>query len=671
MQNTKKISKGKKVLMVILTIAGLLVTGHMYRGIRHMFHGRGIEEVIPAGIAVEDYGKYMEGKKDIPSDIDGMSQYDKYAMGLDYKDGSDSDNDGLTDKEEIEVYGTDPLKESTAGDLYTDGYKVKNDLDLFTYCKYAGKVAFEKNMCKEVGLTANVPSDLFASVTDYTDTYSLEGFGIDKIYRGYWIYNYAGSVKIDLEKVFKDNGIGYSDIRVWVIKGAFIVDGVSELEECSYDKEKNVISLNYDFEKSGQYFIYITGKKKMNIGFSIGSNESSSKTEKGTGFIYGFPIIEQLFGKGMHVEYSEMNDESDSKRIARKATNYCNEKMGSKIKASDKKKVKASDKSRMERKSRLFQFFLPFFEYDPVEGESIFNYIFAYVPYEDNGYDVGNAGSNSENASLNEDEQDKSQGFNKYRDELPFQNFSSEIGTGGNCVGIAHLTSYLYNNKRFPSKGSYKCKIDGKKKKVSWNLSKDKANATLMDKELYDYKYSAFVDEHSAKSNNYLYKDLTEGEEQFKKMIGCYYAQGNDIIDLNDYVMENGARNEYSLIEKMTAYLDKGRILDVFMYMKGGYGHAVNVYGYDYTESGELVFYVYDSNIPRDNCPGYEMNFETCILQVKKLENGNGPDTFEYIYYPFKGKENITYMATSNWGTMQRNSIVVSDEEWNIFNESR
>lgn len=38
--------------------------------------------------------------------------------------------DGLTDKEEIEVYGSDPLKASTAGDLYTDKYKVEHDMDV-------------------------------------------------------------------------------------------------------------------------------------------------------------------------------------------------------------------------------------------------------------------------------------------------------------------------------------------------------------------------------------------------------------------------------------------------------------------------------------------------------------------------------------------------------------
>lgn len=94
----------------------------------------------------------------------------------------------------------------------------------------------------------------------------------------------------------------------------------------------------------------------------------------------------------------------------------------------------------------------------------------------------------------------------------------------------------------------------------------------------------------------------------------------------------------------------------------------MNVYGYNHTETGELVFYVYDSNIPHDERAGFQMTFETSVIQVKKLKNENGPDTFEYLYLPFQGKENITYMASSNWGLMQRNSIVVSDENWNIFN---
>ena len=38
----------------------------------------------------------------------------------------DSDQDGLTDREEIKVYATDPLNSDTDGDGYTDGDEVKN-----------------------------------------------------------------------------------------------------------------------------------------------------------------------------------------------------------------------------------------------------------------------------------------------------------------------------------------------------------------------------------------------------------------------------------------------------------------------------------------------------------------------------------------------------------------
>ncbi len=69
-------------------------------------------------------GEYFNSLKYEVSDIANMSKYDKFVMGLSIEDGSDSDNDGLTDKEELEIYNSDPTKLSTAGDLYTDGYKV-------------------------------------------------------------------------------------------------------------------------------------------------------------------------------------------------------------------------------------------------------------------------------------------------------------------------------------------------------------------------------------------------------------------------------------------------------------------------------------------------------------------------------------------------------------------
>ena len=52
------------------------------------------------GLEVLDQDTFMESLKTIASDIEGMTQHDKYKAGLDYHDGSDSDHDGLTDREE-------------------------------------------------------------------------------------------------------------------------------------------------------------------------------------------------------------------------------------------------------------------------------------------------------------------------------------------------------------------------------------------------------------------------------------------------------------------------------------------------------------------------------------------------------------------------------------------
>ncbi|MFC1787853.1 hypothetical protein ACFLZY_01385 [Patescibacteria group bacterium] len=42
---------------------------------------------------------------------------------------SDTDADGLFDREEVEVYGTDPLNSDTDGDTYLDGDEVTNGYD--------------------------------------------------------------------------------------------------------------------------------------------------------------------------------------------------------------------------------------------------------------------------------------------------------------------------------------------------------------------------------------------------------------------------------------------------------------------------------------------------------------------------------------------------------------
>ena len=100
------------------------------------------EENAPNGLIIDD-----SRLANIQSDINGWTMKDKLDAGLIPKEGADSDGDGLSDKEEIEIYGSDPAKASTAGDLYLDGYKITHGMDLSTSYDYKEDAVFKNNNC--------------------------------------------------------------------------------------------------------------------------------------------------------------------------------------------------------------------------------------------------------------------------------------------------------------------------------------------------------------------------------------------------------------------------------------------------------------------------------------------------------------------------------------------
>ena len=620
------------------------------------------------GNDLQEYEEYMKELEAIPSDIEGLSQYDKYKMGLDYRMDSDSDYDGLTDKQEIEIYGTNPLLASTAGDLYSDKYKVEKGMDLFTYYDYEEEIVFSYNECLEVILNADEPADFYAVVEDYTTRYSLNDYGIDTIYKSYWLYNYNGVLQIDLTELYNEYNLKNSDINVWIYQGDFLVYGLSSLETCKFEVQDNKILLDYVFDNDMSYYVFITGEKnRVSALASVVKNTSSiqlnaSTEESGIAFICGSPVLEQLFGVSGHIYYSELQNTDKNKAFRERTVNFCNKAvLGSDITSEDVNKVVSTDAASVRDIEKLFRTLLPMCAAKPIGEETIFNYIFNYEIYTDEGYEM----SASDSTIGNEGDEEKKQyinyhtSFDPYKDELPFQNFESQYGAGGNCSGISHLTAYLFNTGYFPESGSYE--------DISWDLSTDSENATLLNAGLYDYKTKSFVDDNSGLFDNFLGEGLSNGEDEFVKMIGACWKEANDRANLNGYVMKNGRTNDWSLAEKMTDYLDQGKILCVGMLLKNYTGHEVNVYDYYYTEVGELIFRVYDSNIPQDNRKGYELNCDdACYLQCKKVIRKDGSSAFTYLYWPIKG--NVSYMASSNKNLMEINSIVVTDENWNVFN---
>ena len=624
-----------------------------------------LKNSLQAGLEVQDEDTFVKSLKGKKSDINGMSQYDKYKMGLDYHNGSDSDHDGLSDKEEIEVYGTDPLKSSTAGDLYTDGYKVANDMNPEKSYKM-NKQTFHNNNCEEVVLSADDAVSLNAVVEDVTDRYSLTDYGIKKIYKGFWISTYSGTFSLDLDKIFSDNDISKSDISIWMYKGDFLAYGLSDLEKCKYKMDGNLAVIEDKLCADASYYIYVTEKKNiLNSIFTSASHKTqlnSSKDDQAIFLLKESPILHSLGLTKVDVYYPDQNNDEANIKMEQRAIKLYNLKEDT-----DEINFIPLSVDKIQKKYQKLRDTMPKLEtkdglvYNK-DGQG--NLLLALYGYQciDDGITV-DAGGNGKNSKDSEKVMYKNHHtkFDPYVDELPFQNFASQYGHNGNCAGIARLTSYLFNTGSYPKNGSYD--------DIKWNLGTDKHNATLMDPGLSDYKTNSFVDDHSSAFGNYVSTDkLTSGEKEFVKMIGAGYQEDNDRLPyLNEYMISNGWNPDWSVAEHMMDYLNKGKILNVGLYLKNGSGHTITVYDYYYNYAGELIFRVYDSNIPQNHMDDVELNCDgACYLQCKKVLRSDGTYGMDYLYYPISGETG--YLASTSANLMSKSAIMVYDENLNILN---
>lgn len=616
-----------------------------------MYNSKELDDQLLCGIEVMSEKEYEDYLKSQESDISGMSRYDKYKMGLDESDGSDTDQDGLTDKEEIEVYHTDPLKQSTADDLYTDGYKVAHNMDLFTYYDYVDDITFANNECNEVKLSAKVPSDLYAVVQDITGSENVTGY---QIYREYWLYNYSDRISIDISDILNANDIKLSDIDI------LIYDGI-KVKKARWSKGYgNVIKIKKDFELYYDYNIYIVRKSSfgsINLLINNSAVVSPNNEIEGKGFVAGSFLFSVITKRPLCVYYEDLGDSTKSEQLRNDIVYYINDEiMGDDFMSPLDNVVKMKNGFEIDAIYSLLQVILPDFEFDE-RHLKWHQLLYCYFSYED-------IMNNKENFQT-----DEAESFNIYEDELPFGNFGSYISNGGNCAGIAHITSTLYNTGTLPENGDYKVNTLGD---IKWNIAIDEENRTLLNRGLYDYQTSDFAIEYQNEDGVIDYNRLNNAQKAFVDMVGCYWKEGNDKVNFNNYLKRKGISGyDYSLITKMMDSLDKGQILDVYFTLKGGGAHAVNIYGYyhDFHDPNIIWFKVYDNNIPQDKLENYKIsNNGHCLLKVWKEQKlfGKG-DTIGFDYYPIKEKGK--YRATTKGIFGARYAFVILDNEWNIYND--
>ena len=641
-----------------LRITGFLLAGALTVGsasaARATAPAAGKESGLPEIGGIQSYSSedYQEQWKTTPSDIQGMTLWDKYKMGLSVATGSDSDGDGLTDQQEIEIYHSDPLKSSTAGDLYTDGYKVQHDMDLKKKYEYKLPQDFTYNSCPEVELEARNPEDFRAVVKQVPVG---EGLGTFTVYAQYKVYNFAGLLSINLGELLEANGIDLSEISVYLSDG-------EKAKSASFRSKDTWITLKKPLKWGKTYRVFIVRKDfsdamKLLLGDQELEFDLEPEKKQGDAAIYGFPLLQAFGLRGGQAYIEDMPTEEEKQELVYLIIGGVGE---------TEKYFHVHFRPRYEVKMRgeLLHRLMPHFDLVNFEDGNwrMWRYLLFYHTSLSNMAEVYPEvlekleGSGETEENKDPDIPASGNDFQPVEDVLPFPNFKTMHHPQGTAAGFSHLTARLYNNGKLEPVGAGP---------AIWNLMADPENQTLIDPGLSDYKTEEFTQIHQDGDKMH---GLTTGEEQFVNMIDGYAFFGKSRSSFIYQKVYGGdhadPEYDYRVITSMMETIDSGKILDVHLRMQDGSAHAVNIYGYqqDPQDPDVVWFSVYDSTYPPNSSFESLPLGEGFRLRVEKRVKQRGEGfTFGYRYDPFTDH---SYGANSD---REDAFLIIMDEDWQLL----
>lgn len=588
------------------------------------------------------------------SDIEGMSKLDKYEMGLDVWDGSDTDHDGLTDAVEIMITNSDPLSSSTSGDGYTDGYKVSHGMNVLNF--YEIDESISANECPEVILNENTNSIYVPVVVDSTAYSGINGVDV---YRTYHISDYSGNISIDTTQIPGVSNLSKSEREFWIE-----TSGEVKKVKASDDGD-GICKLDYSFDVNEEYEVHVA--KKSNF---IGRVVSSSKiknakknltstirgksVENGIGIYYGSIFTTYLGINHMKIYVEDLGDDESNELLKEK---ILADAANSSVALTEgyncftETDVRFRSRAEIQIRYMILDEFLAWFKTTPEQAKipnfkQFVNLFYMFVQYGDiDGTVVNSAPSLFDlmNGSGN-----SSAIYDEYDFELPFQNFGTEVNESGLCAGFARLTSKLYNGETVPISGNYG--------NIVYNLSAD-SNTTLTDAGLSDCRTYDWTDKN-APGGDVFKSNLSADDYEMVKLIEHLWEEENSLFYYGDYASMAEYSYDYAMIEEVMERIDRGEMVDVHMLsahmVRGEYsGHAVNIYGYyeDENDPNLIHFMVYDSNYP--DIYNAESGIESAYnldLQVRKHKfifraSGDTQYSFSYTYQPVVGDNMVLYTS--------------------------
>lgn len=596
-----------------------------------------------------------EGKNlDAASDIAGLSIGEKMELGLISQFGSDSDYDGLTDKEEMEVYKSDPLKASTSGDLYTDKYKVEHSLDINTYYEYEGEPKFNPEDAPEFTLEAVSPLDFFAKVIDssgnlddYKEYESLRKIDYSKVQKAYSITNYSNNVfEIDLSE------LDDRDIDIKVFEG--LCDTPINGTKVKISDDVAIVTLENSMQPNNNYKVFVSNGVKKIPDFIPAFNDNLKgeidkyvdrvvePDEYFKSLIISCPLFTLFTGAPPTVLISETATEEQIKDTLKMANILYEESRPLLGYYVGKRTVTMQDCTIVTEDEIFRRLFLNYFTWGP---EYIYygvmpdrEILHCYSPY------VSYAEIFRAQKEIIEENNRK---FLSY-DRFCFDNFDTKYYTGvdhGNCAGIAWVAALIHDNDGLDTlSGSYYS--TRYKEELSYSVDESsQENTTLLDRYVSDYKANKFGGIRSLKSKdsneykelpNFDNTELSEDEVEFTKLISAYWAEYNDNVFSRDIAEKGYLSNkdrkylDWQTIENAKSTLDNNRALTWGFNLdnKFGKGHAVNLTGY-HQYGDTVIFDVYDNNYP-------DFTFK---LRCEKITSSRGDESFEYKYETEYGED--------------------------------
>ena len=653
------------------------------------------------------------------TDIEGMSKLDKIMSGLLVEDGADTDGDGLTDKEELEVYHTDPRKKSTADDLYSDKEKVDMGVDPTKpiHDDRQGKVI--NNSVSEVDLTVDTVDKAYASIQNVTgvfetlyhnDTTVYPWVGKYTIYRDYIISGFTGNMSVDVGQILSENkGLSADDFILLVSYDC----NFNKVRKVNIKVNRNV--LNTELKNEDTHLVIVANKKKKSTINQLISNLEVIKSDpaqaiagnldmKLSGFdalAVGFPIFRPT------IYYSSSGNEETDKGWLKSMASSSVAVFEMAPKEKNFKQVSKTELIVRKTIAKIFNHVIPhnddhtgrilpvYFNYEDTIGFTAADTIVGKEQAEKSADSVeidetktnGAAiGSNQPTLIKAEQNQDFLPG-----NVFPFGNFKTNFANNGICAGISSYTMNLYNQGTVSPFGSFDLskiedtsQTDGST--VTFDISKDAENKTLLDRGLSDFRNKQWMDDFQSGNTA-----PTDADNQFFNMLAAYWGISNT-VDASPYMTSTANRPSYATIKRMMAAIDSGKILqfDAKATSVNGRGdlykdatsdkvyginaknydldkdaidadlygyHSVNLY--DYKQVSAIAangnktittyFRVYDSNFPTNT----ETNYLVC---VSKSENDDSP--VEYIYMPSADQ----YVMGSYYNMVYGNYFKVVDE---------